>query len=225
MKPQTMTKPEKFCFDRDFEIDPNEVAFRRRLSAEHAGRLDSAAHDAHARGVAEGMALSAAERDARIADSLATIAARLETLSACLAETLGRVRSESAALAVAAAQRLAGELIQREPMAEIEALFAECLAHVDCAPRFTIGVHGDLAEAVEQRLSTHAAIKGFAGSLSFVPLPGLTPGDCRVEWADGGVSRDFGRIAGEIERAVRRHMQPANSNTAPGGPSCNGAER
>lgn len=220
-----MTQPAKFCFDRDFELDPSEVSFRRRLNAEHTDKLDRVSQEAFDRGVVEGRALSATDREAHVADCLALIGARMQGLSDELTEALGRVRSECAALAIAAAQRLAGELIRREPLAEIEALFAECLAHVECAPRFTIGVDHAIAEAVEQRLSAHAAMRGFSGDLSFVPTPGMGPGDCRVEWADGGLNRDFGRIAIEIERAVRRHMQPANINIASRAPASDGDHR
>ena len=36
--------------------------------------------------------------------------------------------------------------------------------------------------------------------------PDIAPGDCRIEWADGGVKRDRAAIEAAIDEAVARYV-------------------
>ena len=36
--------------------------------------------------------------------------------------------------------------------------------------------------------------------------PDIAPGDCRIEWADGGVKRDLAAIEAAIGEAVARYL-------------------
>ncbi len=43
----------------------------------------------------------------------------------------------------------------------------------------------------------------------------LKPEDCRVEWADGGVERDVGRLWREVEQAVARFASTDETEQGP----------
>ena len=47
---------------------------------------------------------------------------------------------------------------------------------------------------------------GFAGRLVLRADPALSPGDARIEWADGGVERTPGAVQAEISAAVDRYL-------------------
>ena len=52
--------------------------------------------------------------------------------------------------------------------------------------------------------STHAS--GFDGRLVVLAEPDIAPGDCRIEWADGGLKRDRAATEAAIEEAVARYV-------------------
>ena len=41
--------------------------------------------------------------------------------------------------------------------------------------------------------------------------PSLAPGDCRIEWADGGVARDRAATLATIDDAVARYVAARNN--------------
>ena len=51
-----------------------------------------------------------------------------------------------------------------------------------------------------------AEARGYAGRLVLLPEPGLAPDDCRIEWADGGITRERAAIEARINEAVARYL-------------------
>ena len=47
---------------------------------------------------------------------------------------------------------------------------------------------------------------GFGGRLLLIADEGLGPGDCRLEWADGGIERQAQRTWVEIEQRIARSL-------------------
>ena len=48
--------------------------------------------------------------------------------------------------------------------------------------------------------------RGFEGRLSVQPDASVARGDCRIEWADGGVNRDTATTLAAIEDVVGRYI-------------------
>ncbi len=86
-------------------------------------------------------------------------------------------------------------------------------------------VNDALHATAEQKLDDIARDCGFDGRLVVLAEPDIAPGDCRIEWADGGVSaRQRRHRAGAIDEAVARYRRRAASlharrqcQTFPGG--------
>ena len=51
-----------------------------------------------------------------------------------------------------------------------------------------------------------ARTRGFEGRLVVLAEPDIGFGDCRVEWADGGVTRDRDKTEATIAEIVRRYI-------------------
>jgi flagellar assembly protein FliH len=47
---------------------------------------------------------------------------------------------------------------------------------------------------------------GLDSRLVVMAEPNIAPGDCRIEWADGGITRDSAATAAAIEQAVARYV-------------------
>jgi flagellar assembly protein FliH len=109
-------------------------------------------------------------------------------------------------VAVAVARKLAPELIATEPLAEIAALASSCFNQLIAAPHVVVRVSEQIFEIAQPRLEKIAHLQGFQGRLVVIGDPGMALGDCRIEWADGGLARDRAATETAIADAVGRYV-------------------
>lgn len=201
-----MSAPAKFLFDVDFG------GGRGRHSEQPMSKaaLEAALAEAEARGYRTGHATarteSAAEAERRVAVALERIGNALEQLAHGLHAIEGRLECEAVEVATAVATKLAPALIAREPFAELAALAAECFNHLVGAPHVVVRINDALHAEARDRLDEIARARGFVGRLVVLGEPDLAPGDCRIEWADGGLSRDRAKTEAVIAEAVDRYL-------------------
>ena len=114
-------------------------------------------------------------------------------------------------MSVAVAAKLAPELIAREPFAEISALATECFHHLVSAPHVVVRIGADIYETAKDKLEEIAGARGFEGRLVVLSDPDMAPGDCRIEWADGGINRDQAATLSAIDEVVARYVAARTS--------------
>jgi flagellar assembly protein FliH len=125
-----------------------------------------------------------------------------------------RFETEAVEVAVAVAAKLSPALVAREPFAEIAALATECFHHLVSTPLVTVRIAADIHETAKIKIEEIAHAGGFDGRLAVISDEGLAPGDCRVEWADGGVIRDNTATASAIDEMVARYIAARNMPAA-----------
>jgi flagellar assembly protein FliH len=197
-----MAAPAKFMFDEDFATGTKPTitvveAERRRADAEA---------QAHRKGFAAGQAQARAEADQRIAAALTVIAESFARLDNALTGIETRLETEAVEVAVAVAAKLAPELIAREPFAEISALANDCFHQLVTAPHIVVRVGPDVFDEAHARLTELAQAKGIEGRLVVLAEETMKPGDCKIEWADGGVNRDQVATLSAIDDVVGRYV-------------------
>src|SRR5712691_2847330 len=193
---QTMGTPAKFLFDNDFgAADKSKFV----TLAEHGARLA----DVEAAGYRTGFTAAKLEAEQHAAAALERIAAAVET----------RLETEAVEVAVAVAKKLAPELIAREPFAEISALAIDCFRHLVAAPHVVVRVNDQLHAAAREKLEESTRLGGFDGRLVVLAEPDIAPGDCRIEWADGGIKRDRAATEAAIAEAVARYIAGRRGET------------
>ncbi len=116
------------------------------------------------------------------------------------------METEAVDIAVAVARKLCSELTAREPLAEIIALVADCFSHLVATPHLVVRVHDQLYEAARAQIDRLAAQCGFQGRLVILAEPTIATGDCKIEWADGGVVLERATIDAKINELVGRYM-------------------
>jgi flagellar assembly protein FliH len=195
--------PAKFLFDHDFAVNGESMPSIK--IAEHAIKLKEAEAAGYARGFAAAQAEAKGDGDRRTTAALERIAAALEKLDHGLAGVEAKIETEAVAVAVAVAMKLAPELVAREPFAEISALATNCFRHLVATPHVVVRVHDSLHAAARQQLEDIARACGLESRLVVLAEPHIAPGDCRVEWADGGLTRDSAATRKAIEEAVGRY--------------------
>lgn len=199
-----MSAPAKFLFDVDFAVGAKREA---TISlAEHAVKLAEAETAAHRKGYADAQNDARVESDRRIANALERIAANLGVANAALHAIEARLECEAVEVAVAVARKLAPALIEREPFAEIAALASACFRELIASPHIAVRVNDSLYADAREKLDGIARTHGYEGRMVVLGEPSVGIGDCRVEWADGGVNRDMAAADAAIGEAVARYI-------------------
>ena len=186
-----MSARAKFMFDVDFAAG-NDPARRAIAPAAHEAAVAEARANAYRDGIAAAVALE------RVAAGLDQLARKLDAIEA-------RLEVEAIEVAVAVARKLAPELIAREPLAEIAALARGCFAQLVNAPHVVVRVSDALHAPAREELERAARMHGFDGRLVVLGEPEIAPGDCRIEWADGGVVRERAATEAAVAEAVNRY--------------------
>jgi flagellar assembly protein FliH len=199
-----MGAPAKFMFDIDFaaggEREPTITL------AEHAAKLAEAERAAHRKGYEEAQTDAKVESDRNIAGALDRIAVRLGEANAALRAIETRLECEAVEVAVAVARKLVPALLEREPFAEISALARDCFRELIASPHIVVRVNDALYAAAREKLEGIARAHGFEGRLVVLGELGVAAGDCRIEWADGGINRDNAATDAAIGEAVARYV-------------------
>jgi flagellar assembly protein FliH len=202
-----MSPPAKFLFDVDFAAGADRKQAGSTVTlAEHAVKLAEAETSAHRRGYAEAQADARVEYDRRIADTMERIAANLAEANNALTAIETRLECEAVEVAVAVARKLSPALIAREPFAEISALASECFRELVAAPHVAVRVNDALYAAAREKLEDIVRAKSFQGRLVVLAEPDIALGDCRIEWADGGINRDVAAAEAAIDAAVAGYI-------------------
>jgi flagellar assembly protein FliH len=194
-----MTAIRKFAYDTVF--DPNGAivrgadGFRTQFTADEVAAARNAAF-------AEGR--QAGEQD---------VLRALETLAASMAGVLGRLdeecrtlRDEAAAIALAAARKLAGAALDACGEERVLTAVEDTMETLRAAPRLVVRLAPALAETLGERLTETARTHGFDGALSVRADPSIQHGDITLDWAEGAIAYDreaaFARIDDLITRAL-----------------------
>lgn len=193
----------KFMFDEDFA--PGGVKPTITL-VEHERRSADVEAVAHRKGFEAGQAQARQEASERIAIALTQIGDSMARVNAGLVGVETRLETEAIQVAVAVASKLAPELVAREPLTEIAALATECFRQLVTTPQITVQISADIFEAAKEKLEEIARLRGFDGRLAVQSGAAIAPGDCRIEWADGGVNRDTAAALSAIQDVVGRYV-------------------
>ncbi len=215
---------EKFLFDDRFDAPPPappvSVAAEEPVVVDDApeeelppppptfseAELEEARTQAHAAGLAEGVAQArrelAADQAQRLNVLLAELTDRVATLLTEEAARVTQSREMTMQIALAIARKLLPDYTVRHGLAEVEAAVRHVLTGLGDEPRLVVRVAEEQLEAVTLAVQPEAERSGFAGKLIFLADTALGAADCRVEWADGGLERDTMRLWDEVDRLV-----------------------
>jgi flagellar assembly protein FliH len=174
--------------------------------AELAEAVATARHTALAEGIAQGRAETVADTERRIAAGLTAIANHLGTIDSQVRAVVDGLSENTVALSLAIARQLFPALLRRGGGGEIEALLTRCLETLRAEPWFAIRVPAEQLDEMNERVQAVGAGRGYEGRLTVLADQDLKLGDCRIEWAQGGMIRDRDQIWSAIEGAIEQAL-------------------
>jgi flagellar assembly protein FliH len=200
-----MTARAKFLFDVDFgaAVAPVQPAV---AVAQHEAAIAEAETRGYRNGTNAAEAQARTEAERRLAAAFERIASGLDQLRAGIKTVEDRFEAEAVEVALAVGRKLAEELISREPFAEVAALADQCFRDLLSAPHMVVRVNAALYGTAKEKLEEIARARGFEGRLVVMAEAEIAPGDCRIEWADGGLKRDRAATEAAIAEAVQRYV-------------------
>jgi flagellar assembly protein FliH len=206
-----MAAPAKFLFDVDFAA-PDKARAPVITPAEVAEKIANAEAHAYRAGFDAAQREAKAESDRRAALALEQIGIAISAISSRFTAVETKMETEAVDVAVSVARKLCDELISREPLTEMMALVHDCFKHLVATPHLVVRINDQLYDEAKDRIEKQAKQSGFAGRLVILAEPDIENGDCRIEWADGGVVLERAAIDTKINELVARYM--ASRNTA-----------
>jgi flagellar assembly protein FliH len=196
--------PAKFLFENDF-TPGGEVKPTMALDL-HAAKIKEAEAAAYARGFEQGAKEAKAEAEKRSAATIERVAAAMTALDQQMEAVEAKFETEAVEVAVAVAKKLAPQLVAQEPFAEIAALATGCFRNLVKCPHVVVRVNDALHETARAKLDEIVRRCSPDTRLVVLAEPQIAAGDCRIEWADGGIDRDSAAITSAIDEAVARYV-------------------
>jgi flagellar assembly protein FliH len=200
-----MGAPAKFLFDTDFSA-PEKGRERAATPLEIAQQVASAEARAYRDGFDAAMREARAESDRRAALALEEIGIALRGIAHGFSGIETRMETEAVDVAVAVARKLCSELMAGEPLTEVMALVSDCFSHLVSTPHLVVRINDALYDDARERIERMAKQSGFEGRLVILAEPEIDSGDCKIEWADGGVMLERAAIESKINELVGRYM-------------------
>ena len=204
-----MAAPAKFLFDMDFST-PDRMRERPATPAEIAQKVAAAEARAYRDGYDAAQRETKAESDRRSAAALEEIGVNIRGIAQRFSGIETRMETEAVDVAVAVARKLCSTLIAAEPLSEIIGLVKDCFSHLVATPHLVVRINESLYDAAHERIERLAKQSGFEGRLVILAEPEIATGDCKIEWADGGVVLEREAIEAKINELVGRYIASRN---------------
>lgn len=193
-----------FTFDTRFD-DPAGRRDRDPKRPRHTeDALRAAVAAAREEGRRDGLAEAATGSESLTAIALDRTAAGLEVIARGQAEMSRELEQTACRLAAEFLGKFAPEYARRMGLDEVVAILRDCLAELREEPRVVLRVAVQRMEAIQDLVEPIKAKAAFPGEVILLSDDSMGPGDCLVEWADGGALRDANRFSATLDRAVER---------------------
>ena len=217
-----MGAPIRFLFDNDFAAPPPEIVpdiedeteedvpkIELEVHLEELRKIEAAAYE---RGLADGQTTAEAIAQEQLASKSERLAESADKMITMIDVDLKRIEADSTALCATIAKKIAGYALEQFPETQVLGLVEECLAPLRDVRHLAVRVNEQDVDKLKEPIETLAAKNGFEGRLLILGEPETLPGDCRIEWADGGVLFERDAIVGSVDGLILDFLGPENTN-------------
>ena len=191
----------RFLFDQSFDAAAVRVPERKPVTLKPE-QVDALKQESFDDGFAAGHKVGAEEQLSQLMTTLEALGGRVEGLMQARDAMYRALEVETRAAILAIACRMLPAFVAQHGTGEIEALFAQALASMVKEPRLVVRVHEQQCELLNERFLALAAVQAYAGRVVVMADETIKLGDCRIEWAEGGIERRIEGTWNAIEQIV-----------------------
>ncbi len=204
----------RFLFDHDFAAEERDAA-KPKQPTFSLDELEAGRAMARAEGVEAGKAEAMASIERKTADTLIALGKQLAASGAAREAALERIEAGAVELCAGLLRKLFPTLQQRHGLGEIEGLLRQALRTMADEPRVVVRLNDGLLGALQPCVDALAKSSGFAGRVVLVGDDMVAPGDCAIEWADGGAERLSDQLWADVDALIRRLAEARGEAAAP----------
>lgn len=186
----------KFMFDRSFDSAmATDMPVREKRPVPYTEeQIEAIREDARAAGFAAGRQATAEEQARLLNATMERIATQIGALLAS-AEAERPVREAALREAVlAVAWKVLPDFCKRNGVQEILAIVSRVIGEMASEPRLVVRIGESQFDNVNESVKALGEKHGYAGKIVLLADAALAPGDCRIEWADGGIERNVAAL-------------------------------
>jgi flagellar assembly protein FliH len=108
------------------------------------------------------------------------------------------------------------QILQKYSLELVESTIRQSMDYNSEEPRIVVRVHDTLLDEVVKRLPKLQEQQAFAGKVIVIADQSVIAGDCKIEWADGGLDRLSRTLSQQLDAALERILSSlSSSNTDP----------
>ncbi len=180
----------KFMFDVSFDNDAPRAAPERRPVLMKPEQMDQFAKENFDIGFAEGHKVGHEEQTRQLITTMNKIETRLSELIAQMAIIADAQFKQAREIAMAVVAKILPATARQNGLGEISQLIEQSLRDMLHEPRLVVRVNDSEFEAINIKIEEISARHAYSGKIVLLADTGIARGDCRIEWADGGVERN-----------------------------------
>jgi flagellar assembly protein FliH len=203
----------KFMFDHSF--DQSAVAVRaseRKPVTLKPEQVDALKKESYDQGFAAGQKAGTDEQTNQTNALLTRLDERLANMAGAIHTLRQEYEQKAHQIAMAIARKLMPDFVAKSGLQEIETMLTAAIGEMAHEPRLVVRVNEAQFDTLNTKVQDIAAQKAYAGKVVVLADPQIPAGDCRVEWADGGMERNTAATLADIEQVVAP-TDPTNVNT------------
>ena len=203
----------KFMFDRSFDgaASANKSERPRGPVTLKPEQLDALKQEAFEQGFASGKSTGIEEHIQQQTRLIEHIDAKLANLISNLSALQKEQDEQLRQTILAVAKKLLPSFIERNGIEEIRAMLSEIIAEMVHEPRLVVRVHDNEFDTINTKIHEITVQKAYAGKVVVLADVEIARGDCRVEWADGGIERNVQATWHNIEQVLTPNPIPQTS--------------
>lgn len=197
-----------FTFDRDFSQTNAGGTYREAAPqlpvsyAEHMRLLEATRLASFSEGFENGRMHQQQDEQSRLTVCLEDVARRFAETASDMRRMAQKSHEEAVLFALLFARKLAGELLDALPVMAVEGAAKAIFADLRGSPHVAVRVNPALVDLCKEKLSALLRENGMETKLFVFPDPEIATGDCRIEWADGGIVRSRSKLTSMMDEAL-----------------------
>ncbi len=200
---------QKFMFDRTFEADATARPAERKPVTLKPDQYDALKKESFDQGFADGHAAGLNEIARQVAATLALIDQRVIQLMDGMAAWNADQDAKTRQLVIVIARRIMPVFAAQNGLDEITAMLNDVMAEMVHEPRFVVRVDASQFDAINAKITEISQQKAYAGKVIVLADPAIACGDCRVEWADGGLERKVATTLDDVAAIITPEQSPS----------------